>query len=140
MALSDFMLTAATSFKNYADISGDPALVCEKILSNLKSKDYSVLRNNHEKDFHPIMNRVHLAIGDSLMNKKPTDERLKLVREGGTDIDLASKVFQFGRYMLASSSRKGGMPANLQGIWNEEQSPPWGSKYTSNINVEMNYC
>ena len=91
------------------------------------------------KDFHPIMNRVHLTVGDSLMNKKPTDERLKLVREGGTDIDLASKVFQFGRYMLASSSRKGGMPANLQGIWNEEQSPPWGSKYTSNINVEMNY-
>ena len=133
------IVTAATSFKNYADISGDPALVCEKILSNLKSKDYGVLRNNHEKDFHPIMNRVHLTIGDSLMNKKPTDERLKLVREGGTDVDLASKIFQFGRYMLVSSSRKGGMPANLQGIWNEEQSPPWGSKYTSNINVEMNY-
>jgi alpha-L-fucosidase 2 len=70
------------------------------------------------------MNRVHLTVGDSLMNKKPTDERLKLVREGGTDIDLTSKVFQFGRYMLASSSRKGGIPANLQGIWNEEQSPP----------------
>ena len=65
---------------------------------------------------------------------------IKLVKAGSRDIDLESKIFQFGRYMLASSSRKGGMPANLQGIWNEDQSPPnWGSKYTSNINVQMNY-
>ena len=133
------ILTSATSFKNYMDISGDPGLTCEKILNNLPSRDYNVLLKNHENDFHRFMDRVHLTIGDSLMNKKPTDERLKLVKEGGTDIDLASKIFQFGRYMLVSSSRKGGQPANLQGIWNEEQSPPWGSKYTSNINVEMNY-
>jgi alpha-L-fucosidase 2 len=133
------ILTAATSFKNYTDISGDPALNCEKIIDNLSGKDYSVLLKNHENDFHRLMDRVHLTIGDTLMNKKPTDERLRLVKEGGTDIDLASKIFQFGRYMLVSSSREGGQPANLQGIWNEEQSPPWGSKYTSNINVEMNY-
>lgn len=133
------ILTAATSFKNYTDISGDPGLICEKILNNLPSKDYNVLLKNHENDFHCLMDRVHLTIGDTLMNKKPTDERLKLVKEGGTDIDLTSKIFQFGRYLLASSSRKGGQPANLQGIWNEEQSPPWGSKYTSNINVQMNY-
>jgi len=133
------ILTAATSFKNYTDISGDPELICKKILSNLASKDYNVLLKNHENDFHPLMDRIHLTIGDSSMNQKPTDERLRLVKEGGTDIDLVSKIFQFGRYMLASSSRKGGQPANLQGIWNEEQSPPWGSKYTVNINVEMNY-
>jgi len=133
------ILTAATSFKNYTDIIGDPGLICEKIFSNLASKDYNVLRKNHENDFHPLMDSVHLTIGDSLMNEKPTDERLRLVREGGTDIDLASKLFQFGRYMLVSSSREGGQPANLQAIWNEMQSPPWGSKYTANINVEMNY-
>ena len=133
------IVTAATSFKNYTDISGDPGLICEKILSNVASKEYSELRKNHENDFHPLMDRVHLSIGDSSMNEKPTDERLRLVGEGGTDIDLASKLFQFGRYMLVSSSREGGQPANLQGIWNEMQSPPWGSKYTANINVEMNY-
>jgi alpha-L-fucosidase 2 len=133
------ILTAATSFKSYTDISGDPALICEKILGKLASKDYNALLINHENDFHRLMDRVHLTIGDTLMNEKPTDERLRLVKAGGTDIDLASKIFQFGRYMLASSSRKGGQPANLQGIWDEEQSPPWGSKYTSNINVEMNY-
>ena len=105
----------------------------------MPSRDYNVLLENHENDFHRLMSRVHLTIGDSEMNKIPTDERLKNVKEGGTDIDLASKIFQFGRYLLASSSRQGGQPANLQGIWNEEQSPPWGSKYTANINVEMNY-
>ena len=82
-----------------------PALNCEKILSNLKSKNYKVLLKNHENDFHRLMDRVHLTIGDTLLNKKPTDERLKLVREGGTDIDLASKMFQFGRYMLASKQQ-----------------------------------
>jgi alpha-L-fucosidase 2 len=133
------ILTIATSFKNYKDISGDPASACNKILSKLPSNDFNVLLKNHENDFHRLMDRVHLTIGDSSMNKIPTDERLKLVKEGGTDIDLASKIFQFGRYMLASSSREGGQPANLQGIWNEDQSPPWGSKYTTNINVEMNY-
>ena len=133
------ILTIATSFKNYTDISGDPALVCDKILSKLPSKDYNVLLKNHENDFHRLMDRVHLTVGDSSMNKLPTDERFKIVKQGGTDIDLASKIFQFGRYMLASSSREGGQPANLQGIWNEDQSPPWGSKYTANINVEMNY-
>ena len=84
------------------------------------------------------MGRVHLTVGDPLMNEKPTDERLKLVREGGTDIDLASKIFQFGRYLLASSSRIGGQPANLQGIWDEALLPP-GEEVTTNINLEMNY-
>lgn len=134
-----FILTAATSFKNYMDISGDPASNCEKILSHLSDKKYKVLLKKHLNDFRPLMDRVHLSIGDQSMNEKPTDERLKFVKQGGTDIDLVSKIFQFGRYMLASSSRKGSQPANLQGVWNEEQSPPWGSKYTSNINVQMNY-
>jgi alpha-L-fucosidase 2 len=77
------ILTTATSFKNYTDISGDPAAACEKILSNLSSKDYNVLLRNHENDFHRLMDRVHLTIGDQSMNEKPTDERVKLVKEGG---------------------------------------------------------
>jgi len=134
-----FILTSATSFKNYADISGDPDAACENVLVKLPSKDYNTLLKNHLIDFQRLMGRLHLSIGDTTMNRKPTDERIRLAKEGNADIDLASKVFQFGRYLLASSSRKGGQPANLQGIWNEQQSPPWGSKYTANINVEMNY-
>ncbi len=134
-----FVLTIATSFKNYHDITADPAAQCKKVLDEAADKDFAALYRRHVNDFRGLMGRVHLTIGDSSMNEKPTDERLKLTREGGTDIDLASKVFQFGRYILASSSRLGGQPANLQGIWNEALLPPWGSKYTTNINLEMNY-
>ncbi|HLP16987.1 MAG TPA: glycoside hydrolase family 95 protein [Bacteroidota bacterium] len=133
------LVSAATSFKSYTDISGDAAAVCRRNLASAAPKKYPALRARHVQDFNRLMDRVHLTIGDQSMNATPTDERLRLVKSGSTDIDLAAKIFQFGRYMLASSSRAGGQPANLQGIWNEEQSPPWGSKYTSNINVEMNY-
>jgi alpha-L-fucosidase 2 len=85
------------------------------------------------------MDRVNLTLGDPAQNSKPTDERLRAFRDGGTDPNLDALAFQFGRYILASSSRVGGQPANLQGIWNEEILPPWGSKYTVNINLEMNY-
>jgi len=134
-----FVLTAATSYKNYTDISGDPAAFCEKVLSALGEKDFNTLRTRHIDDFSGLMSRVHLTIGDQLMNAKPTDERLTLVKNGTADINLSAKVFQFGRYILASSSRAGGQPANLQGIWNESVAPPWGSKYTMNINTQMNY-
>jgi len=85
------------------------------------------------------MGRVHLTIGDPLMNEKPTDERLAEVKKGNPDQNLVAKIFQFGRYMLVSGSRIGGQPANLQTIWNEALLPPWGSKYTMNINTQMNY-
>jgi alpha-L-fucosidase 2 len=85
------------------------------------------------------MGRVHLRVGDLSANEKPTDERLKAVRAGGADPNLEALVFQFGRYILAASSRAGGQPANLQAIWDQDVNPPWGSKYTININTEMNY-
>ena len=134
-----FVLTAATSYKNYSDISGDPATTCESILNNIKGKDYKTLRQRHIDDFQGLMGRVHLNIGDSSIKNKPTDERLNMVNRGTTDINLGGLCFQFGRYILASSSRAGGQPANLQSIWDEDVSPPWGSKYTMNINTEMNY-
>ena len=133
-----FILTAATSFVNYHDIGGDPAAACEKVLSGAAGMEYGALRRRHETDFRALMGRVHLRVGDGSKNEKPTDERLR-VREGATDPNLEALCFQFGRYLLASSSRAGGQPANLQGIWNESVSPPWGSKWTININTQMNY-
>jgi alpha-L-fucosidase 2 len=133
------LVSVATSLVNYHDISGDPAAICAKMLADAAEKDYVTLRQRHEEDFRALMGRVHLTVGDPAMNSKPTDERLKLVRNGGVDPNLEAKAFQFGRYLLVSSSRAGGQAANLQGIWNESVSPPWGSKYTININTEMNY-
>jgi alpha-L-fucosidase 2 len=134
-----FVLTAATSYINYEDISGDPAARCEKVLAGVNGKDFSALRTAHVADFSNLMGRVHLTVGDQMLNEKPTDERLANVKKGQSDPNLVAKIFQFGRYMLVSSSRIGGQPANLQAIWNEALLPPWGSKYTMNINTEMNY-
>jgi alpha-L-fucosidase 2 len=134
-----FLVTAATSFVNFHDISGDPAASCEKALAGVSGKDHAALRKRHEDDFRSLMGRVHLSVGDTSLNDKPIDERLKAYRDGHADANLEALCFQFGRYILASSSRPGGQPANLQGIWNESVSPPWGSKYTININTQMNY-
>ncbi|MFC1762998.1 glycoside hydrolase N-terminal domain-containing protein [Planctomycetota bacterium] len=133
------VLTAATSYKNFEDISGDPAKAVEAILSAVEGKDFKTLRQRHENDFRNLMDRVHLDIGDKSQNSIPTDERLNKVVAGEKDTGLAGLLFQFGRYLTVAGSRPGGQPSTLQGIWNEEVSPPWGSKYTMNINTEMNY-
>ncbi len=134
-----FILTAATSFVNYKDIDGDPASKCNKIFEGVQGKDYETLKKVHLDDFGGLMNRVHLKIGDPTINEKPTNERVDDLKKGLPDPDLISKLFQFGRYMLVSSSREGSEPANLQGRWNEDLLPNWGSKYTVNINTQMNY-
>jgi alpha-L-fucosidase 2 len=133
------ILTTATSYINYHDITGDPAARCEKILADCSGRDYASLRSRHEADFRGLMGRVHLKVGDEAQNQKPIEERLAAVRAGSRDPNLEALVFQFGRYILAASSRAGGQPANLQGIWDEDVLPNWGSKYTININTEMNY-
>ncbi len=132
-------LTIATSFVNYKDISGDPVAKCEKIMAGVSTKDFNALKDAHIKDFTGLMSRVHLKIGDPLMNQKPTNERVADLKKGLSDPDLLAKIFQFGRYILVSSSRAGSEPANLQGRWDESLLPNWGSKYTVNINTEMNY-
>ena len=134
-----FILTCATSYVNYKDISGDPAASCEKILADVKGKDFSTLKKTHLDDFTELMSRVHLGIGDPAENQKPTDQRLAAIKMGESDPDLVAKIFQFGRYMLVASSREGSEPANLQARWNQDLLPNWGSKYTININTEMNY-
>lgn len=133
------ILTTATSFVNYKDISGDPAATCEKIMAGVSGKDFNALKETHLKDFATLMGRVHLKIGDPAMNLRPTDERIADLKKGLPDQDLLAKLFQFGRYILATSSRTGSEPANLQGRWNQDLLPNWGSKYTININTEMNY-
>ena len=134
-----FILTSATSYVNYRDIGGDPAARCEKILAEVKGKDFRTLRNAHLNDFTGLMGRVRLKIGDPGKNEMPTDKRVAALKAGAYDPDLLAKIFQFGRYMLVSGSREGSEPVNLQARWNQELLPNWGSKYTININTQMNY-
>jgi alpha-L-fucosidase 2 len=133
------VLSASTSFVNYKDIGGDPAARNSRILSDVSDKNYQTLRRRHTDDFAGLMGRVQLQVGGAEKNGKPVNRRLQDVADGEADPHLEMLCFQFGRYMLASSSRPGGQPANLQAIWNERLTPPWGSKYTININTQMNY-
>jgi alpha-L-fucosidase 2 len=131
-------LAAATSFKSYTDITADPDARCESVMKATAKKDFDALLDAHLKDYQALFSRVRLDLGTTEAAKLPTDQRLK---QAGTapDPQLAALYFQFGRYLLIASSRPGGQPANLQGLWNDSLKPPWDSKYTVNINTEMNY-
>ena len=96
-----FLVTAATSYVNYHDITADPAAACEQVLSRIAGTDYATLRRRHEDDVLALMGRVHLKVGDDSRNDTPTDERLKAVRDGASDPNLEALCFQFGRYLLA---------------------------------------
>ena len=118
----------------------DPAELCEAELAAAAGKPYDKLLADHVADFRSLSTRVSLSLPrDEKAAALPTDERLKRVVDGAADPDLVALYFQFGRYLLISSSRPGTLPANLQGVWNEAFLPPWESKYTININAEMNY-
>ena len=135
-------LVAATSFKNYMDISADAAQRCQDYLRISDGKNYSQMRKDHRRDYQRLFNRVSLNLGEEKHlseNAIPTDQRLANYKAGLTDFHLETLYFQFGRYLMISGSRPGNQPLNLQGKWNELVSPPWGSKYTVNINTEMNY-
>ncbi len=134
-------LVAATSFKNFQDISGDPDKRCAQMMDHVQISSYEQLLARHEADYHSLFGRVTLDLGRSDRAGLPTDQRVQMVKTSGLDGDpsLATLYFQYGRYLLISSSRPGGQPANLQGIWNDELNPPWECKWTVNINCEMNY-
>jgi len=132
------VLVAATSFRNYQDVGGDPAARCAEALKALDAKTWPTLRQAHVADYRRLFRRVALDVGRSPKADLPTDQRIKRAAEGD-DPSLAALYFQFGRYLLIASSRPGGQPANLQGIWNESLQPPWEGKWTVNINTEMNY-
>ena len=131
-------LVAATSFVSYNDISADPAERCEKYLAGLEGKSYENLKAEHIADYQQLFNRVEIDLGSTEISKRPTNERL-ISFKTDEDPSLVSLLYQYGRYLLISSSRPGTQPANLQGIWNDRMAPPWDSKYTININTEMNY-
>ncbi|KAA3655735.1 MAG: glycoside hydrolase family 95 protein, partial [Calditrichaeota bacterium] len=131
-------LVAATSFVNYQDISGNPGERCVNYLSDLRDKSYKEIKQNHISDYQKLFSRVELDLGKSELSYRPTNERLISFKQD-EDPSLVSLLFQYGRYLLISSSRPGTQPANLQGIWNDRLAPPWDSKYTININTEMNY-
>jgi alpha-L-fucosidase 2 len=132
------VLCAATSFRNYLDVSADPAERVDQALSAITGKSFAQLLHNHLADYQPLFRRVTLDLGTSPAAALPTDRRISgFTREG--DPALVALYYQFGRYLLLASSRQGCQPANLQGIWNQELWPSWSSKWTCNINVEMNY-
>ncbi|HEX6765351.1 MAG TPA: glycoside hydrolase family 95 protein, partial [Polyangiaceae bacterium] len=132
------LLAMATSFKSYKDVSGDPEALTTATLSAASAKPYRALEKAHIAEHQRLFRRVALELGTSAAVKLPTDERVSGYSTG-VDPALAALYFQFGRYLLISSSRPGDQPANLQGIWNDLMDPPWGGKYTININTEMNY-
>jgi alpha-L-fucosidase 2 len=132
------LISAATNFVNWHDITADPVARARQYLAQAAPKSYAELRSAHVADFQNLFGRVSLDVGTSPAVLLPTDERVAQFAHG-KDPQLAALHFQFGRYLLISSSRPGGQPANLQGIWNNLTNPPWESKYTVNINLEMNY-
>ncbi len=132
-------LAAATSFRRYDDVSGDPTALNTATLAAVAGRSFDDLLAPHLAEHRRLFRRVALDLGTNpAAEKLPTDER---VRRSVTQPDpgLAALYFHYGRYLLISSSRPGTQPANLQGIWNDHLSAPWGSKYTININTEMNY-
>ena len=131
-------ISIATNFKNYQDITGDEIEKSKSYLNQALTKDFETIKNTHIADYQKYFKRVTLDLGVSDAIQKPTNERISLFSKQ-FDPQLASLYFQFGRYLLISSSQPGGQPANLQGIWNDMVTPPWDSKYTTNINAEMNY-
>jgi alpha-L-fucosidase 2 len=132
------ILTAATNFVNYRDVSADPMARVQATLDAARKKGYAALRAEHLADHQKLFRRVTLDLGHSDSEKLPTDERIAKFRSA-PDPSLAALVFQYGRYLMISASRPGGQPATLQGLWNDSNTPAWDSKYTDNINTEMNY-
>jgi len=131
-------LVAATNYKSFRDVSADPKARCERALRAVAGKGYDEIRKAHVADHRRLFRRVALDLGVTDAMNRPTDERIKTFSDG-RDPQLAALYFQFGRYLMIASSRPGAQPANLQGIWNESVRPPWESKWTVNINTEMNY-
>lgn len=131
-------ISIATNFNNYQDISGDENERAASWLRLAAAKPFQELLKAHVVAYQKYFHRVKLDLGINENAKKPTDERLKNF-SSANDPQFAALYFQYGRYLLISSSQPGGQPANLQGIWNHRLYPAWDSKYTININAEMNY-
>lgn len=129
-----------TSYINYQNPNGDQVGLCSNLLKKSLLYSYEELYQRHLSDYQSLFNRVQLNLGESETMTQPTDIRVQnYSSDPSADPQLLTLYFQFGRYLLISSSRPGSQAANLQGIWNNSMTPPWDSKYTININIEMNY-
>jgi alpha-L-fucosidase 2 len=135
------LFAAASDFKGGPFAGDDPAAQCAATLKAAGGKGFAALRAGAVADEQRLMGRMGLELGgeDKALEALPTDERLRRVSAGGNDLGLQALYFQFARYLLVGSSRPGGLPATLQGLWASGMSNPWGSKWTININTEMNY-
>ena len=134
-------ISAATNFVNYHDVSGDAAARAERYLAQAMKVPYEKALENHVAYYKSLFDRVQLTLGDGKADEASKQETYVRIRDfkQGKDQTLPVLLFQYGRYLLISSSQPGGQPANLQGIWNGSTNPAWDSKYTININTEMNY-
>jgi alpha-L-fucosidase 2 len=132
------LVSIATNFNSYQDLSGDENKRAADYLEQASAKSFASLLKAHIAAYQHYFDRVKLDLGTSAAARLPTDERLNSFRNTH-DPELVALYYQYGRYLLICSSQPGGQPANLQGIWNHRMNPPWDSKYTININTEMNY-
>ena len=137
------IVTGATDYKLDkldTDPSVEPLAICRQLLTQAAKNSTPRLRQRHEADHRKMFERVQFNMGDPRRGLVPSDERIKKVREGGSDKDLITLYYQYGRYLLMGSSRKPGrLPANLQGIWNHLFEAKWSSDFHTNINLQMNY-
>jgi alpha-L-fucosidase 2 len=137
------IFTAATDYSNKRALSWkgeEPGVKIKQILNVVAAKPYKTLLADHVKDYQNLFGRVSLSLGATSVASRslPTGARV-VNHKKQADPELEALLFQYGRYLLIGSSRKGGLPANLQGLWNNSSNPPWGSDYHSNINIQMNY-
>lgn len=132
-------LSAATNFVNYHDITGNPLKKAQAYLNAIQKKTYQQILDGHIAAYKKQFDRVSLTLQTSRNSKAETHKRVADFARYNTDQALVALMFQYGRYLLISSSQPGGQPANLQGVWNNKVNAPWDSKYTININTEMNY-
>ncbi len=132
------LVAMATSYRRFDDVSGDPLAMTEARIAAASPRGFERLARDVSIAHRRLFRRVDIDLGRTPAADRPTDERIRLSQDAH-DPDLAALYFQYGRYLLISSSRPGSQPANLQGIWNDSVDPPWGSKYTININTEVNY-
>lgn len=132
------VLALATSYRRYDDVSADPVALAHQTLLESDRKSFASLLADHVADHQSLFRNVSLRLGSEAPSRAPTDARLDEYQVG-RDVSLPALYFQYGRYLQIASSRRGGQPANLQGLWNDSLTPPWGSKFTTNINTEMNY-
>lgn len=131
-------LTIATNFNNYKDISGNDTLRSKKMLADALATDYAKMKSSHVRNYKKLYDRVKFDLGEDMFAGLTTDKRVNMFKKQ-TDLHLVETYFQFGRYLLICTSQPGTQPPTLQGIWNDKMLPSWDSKYTCNINLEMNY-